>query len=157
MALDANAVGLLEAMIGAMAVVWAISVAIYVFTYEYFDRRYGDCVRHMAYDPGELKLDRNVGEMLARLCRNECVYRGYRIAGVGAVLSIFVSLFILLSGVEPASLPLALFAALVFSFVVLGFLALFTHEIGTSIDQMRCLRGTIIQKLPPSPPSGPPH
>ena len=121
-------------MTGAVAAVWAISVATYHFIYEYFDRRYGEEARTMAGWDGD-----NAGFQPARVVRmlwrvrgNERTFRGIRNAGVLAVLSITISVAALAFGSEEV-FPVAV---LTFLAAILAFLWAFTIEINTSVSQM---------------------
>ncbi len=159
MPFDPNSIAILEAMIGAMAVVWAISAAVYAFIYEYFDRNYGHEAWSYAHGEEEPKGTQRVCQMLLRLYRNERTFSAFIVAGIAAFVSILVSLGVLFVGVDDALRVVVLFALIVFGVALFFFLYLFTHEIRTSIDQMRTYSEKILARLPPgkAPPESAPH
>lgn len=137
-------------MIGANAVVWAISVAVYQFIYDYFDRRYGGDARAMAgWDGNRGPFPRpQVDRMLWRLRDNELTFRRTLTGGRVAVVSIAVSVLVLVFRAE----TLVALAVLVFLGSIGWFLCLFTSEIETSVRQMHELDRDIRSRFPPSPP-----
>src|SRR2546427_7040937 len=126
MPFDPNAIAVLEAMIAATAVLWAISAAVYAFIYEYFDRNYGHEAWSYAYGEEAPKCTQRVCQMLLRLQRNERTYWAFLVAGIGAFISILVSLAVLFVGVEDTIRAIVLFALLVFAAALVFFLYLFS-------------------------------
>jgi len=121
---------LLAAMIGAVATVWAIGVAIYQFIYTYFWQRHLDTAERLA-DGRQSRNDRNSG-MTCGLARNFFVYLLYAIAGGLAIFSIYLSGSALASADPEAVLP----AYRVFAFAILWHFGIFTIELSTSMRQV---------------------
>lgn len=121
---------LLPAMIGAVATVWAIGVAIYQFIYGYFWKRYLLLAEGMAWKHERTPAER--AWMVYRLQTNHNVYSGYAIAGALTIVSLFAS-GLALATEDQAWVRLAY---LQFAFAILWHLGLFTYEIRTSMRQI---------------------
>ncbi|SRR6266498_427206 len=125
---------LLIAMMGLLATVWAIGVAVYEFIYQYWEKNYRVPAETMAK---QIKLKEPVDpkakdEMRRGLRRNMFVFSGYVVAGV-------LSAFMVASGtvaLVESSRTWRDVAVQLFGFALATQFALFTWEILTSIKQV---------------------
>ena len=117
-------------MIGAVAAVWAIGVAIYQFIYGYFDRRYLSKAKWMANHPEPA--DPQQGNMVCGLVRNYWVYWGYLVGGFLALLSLYWS-GITLANESQETVQLAYYT---FAAAIIWHFGLFTFEFATSMRQV---------------------